>query len=75
MHLKLSHNVMMDILIIGGVDMNKIIFRKIAKFGFATIIGLFMASHKDLELIEDLGPWRRKKYGKEILRILVTSVE
>jgi len=32
-------------------------------------------SHKDLELIQDLGPWRRKKYGKEILRILVTSVE
>tara|TARA_B100001146_G_scaffold217803_1_gene222767 strand:+ start:229 stop:1377 length:1149 start_codon:yes stop_codon:yes gene_type:complete len=32
-------------------------------------------SYKDLELIQDLGPWRRKKYGKEILRILVTSVE
>ena len=32
-------------------------------------------SCKDLELIQDLGPWRRKKYGKEILRILVTSVE
>ncbi len=32
-------------------------------------------NHKELELIDDLGPWRRKKYGKEILRVLVASIE
>lgn len=32
-------------------------------------------NHKELELIQDLGPWRRKKYGKEILRVLVASIK
>ena len=32
-------------------------------------------NHEELELIQDLGPWRIKKYGKEILRVLVTSIK
>ena len=32
-------------------------------------------NQKELSLIQDLGPWRRENYGKEILRVLCDIVE